>query len=99
MVSTLCTTYLNLILTCVAHRIKGRNFTLANLLQNQELANELEGGSIAIFRLAPQDYHRFHIPAKGTIQEINPISGTYYTGISISTDMRCIICITKRLHA
>lgn len=50
------------------------------MLQDQELADELEGGSIAVFRLAPQDYHRFHIPAKGTIESINPIAGTYYTG-------------------
>lgn len=59
--------------------IKGKKFTLANLLQNPELSDELDGGSIAIFRLAPQDYHRFHIPAKGTVQHINPIEGTYYT--------------------
>lgn len=60
--------------------IKGKNFNLSNLLQDQELADQLEGGSIAVFRLAPQDYHRFHIPAKGTIEKINPIAGTYYTG-------------------
>lgn len=60
--------------------IKGKNFTLANLLQDDALAQELEGGSIAIFRLAPQDYHRFHIPAKGKIESITPIAGTYYTG-------------------
>jgi phosphatidylserine decarboxylase len=60
--------------------IKGKNFNLANLLQDQDLADQLEGGSLAIFRLAPQDYHRFHIPSRGTIESIRPISGTYYTG-------------------
>lgn len=60
--------------------IKGKNFTLAHLLQDETLAEELEGGSMAIFRLAPQDYHRFHIPTKGTIQSVTPIAGTYYTG-------------------
>ncbi|KAG2202761.1 hypothetical protein INT47_004785 [Mucor saturninus] len=59
--------------------IKGKNFTLAHLLQDETLAEELEGGSMAIFRLAPQDYHRFHIPTKGTIQSVTPIAGTYYT--------------------
>ncbi|KAI8889928.1 hypothetical protein K501DRAFT_237507 [Backusella circina FSU 941] len=59
--------------------IKGKNFTIPNLLQNQELAEELEGGSIAVFRLAPQDYHRFHIPAEGHITSISSIDGTYYT--------------------
>ncbi|GAA5802578.1 hypothetical protein HPULCUR_008048 [Helicostylum pulchrum] len=59
--------------------IKGNNFNLSNLLKDEELAEELDGGSIAIFRLAPQDYHRFHTPAKGTVASINTLSGTYYT--------------------
>ncbi|KAI8074422.1 phosphatidylserine decarboxylase-domain-containing protein [Gongronella butleri] len=59
--------------------IKGKNFTLSNLLRDNDLAKELAGGSIAIFRLAPQDYHRFHIPCQGTLESINDIDGTYYT--------------------
>ncbi|KAI9030675.1 phosphatidylserine decarboxylase-domain-containing protein [Phycomyces nitens] len=59
--------------------IKGRKFTLHNFLQDAELANELEGGSMAIFRLAPQDYHRWHAPADGEIESIQTIEGTYYT--------------------
>ncbi|CAO3650260.1 unnamed protein product [Mucor fragilis] len=59
--------------------IKGKEFTLANLLQDDALAEELEGGSLAIFRLAPQDYHRYHTLAKGKVQSIKPIVGTYYT--------------------
>lgn len=61
-------------------RIKGRNFNLPNLLQDNDLADKLNGGSLAIFRLAPQDYHRFHMPTKGTIKSIQSIEGTYYTG-------------------
>jgi phosphatidylserine decarboxylase len=61
-------------------RIKGKNFTLANLFQDEALANSLDGGSIAVFRLAPQDYHRFHAPARGSVQSISNIDGTYFTG-------------------
>lgn len=61
-------------------RVKGHNFNLPNLLQDNDLAEKLDGGSLAIFRLAPQDYHRFHMPAKGTIKSIQSIKGTYYTG-------------------
>ncbi|CAO3596954.1 unnamed protein product [Absidia cylindrospora] len=34
--------------------IKGKNFTLANLFQDEALAKSLDGGSLAIFRLAPR---------------------------------------------
>lgn len=70
--------------------IKGKEFTLRNLLQDDDLADQLEGGALAIFRLAPQDYHRFHIPARGTIESIKPIDGTYYTGKYIYQIILCI---------
>nr|CAG8469148.1 7889_t:CDS:10 [Entrophospora candida] len=57
----------------------GKRFTIENLLNDGELAKSFEGGSIAIFRLAPQDYHRFHSPIAGKIIEIKPINGKYYT--------------------
>ncbi|KAI9475622.1 MAG: phosphatidylserine decarboxylase-domain-containing protein [Benjaminiella poitrasii] len=65
--------------TATTFWIKGKEFSIPKLLQNKTLAEQLEGGSLAIFRLAPQDYHRFHIPVKGKIKSIQPISGTYYT--------------------
>jgi phosphatidylserine decarboxylase len=52
------------------------------LFQNDELAKDYEDGSVAIFRLAPQDYHRYHAPAACTVETINEIPGTYYTGRS-----------------
>ncbi|CAM0139862.1 unnamed protein product [Umbelopsis sp. WA50703] len=59
--------------------IKGKKFTLGTLFQNDELAKDYEDGSVAIFRLAPQDYHRYHAPAACTVETINEIPGTYYT--------------------
>jgi len=38
--------------------IKGRQFTIGKLLGDDTLAQKYDGGSLAIFRLAPQDYHR-----------------------------------------
>lgn len=42
--------------------IKGREFTVGRMLGDYygQRAKEYEGGSLAIFRLAPQDYHRYH---------------------------------------
>jgi len=59
--------------------IKGKNFNLAGLLGSPQLAEKFKGGSIALFRLAPQDYHRFHSPVDGKVLETNTIEGQYYT--------------------
>lgn len=37
------------------------------------------GGGLGIFRLAPQDYHRFHIPVDGIMRQPKTIAGEYYT--------------------
>lgn len=59
--------------------IKGYGFTLEKLLGDAELAGRCDGGSVAIARLAPQDYHRWHAPVDGTVEFIKEIPGTYYT--------------------
>ncbi|KAF9290285.1 hypothetical protein BGZ88_007385 [Linnemannia elongata] len=60
--------------------VKGKSFSLQNLLRNPVLASQFEGGSIALFRLAPQDYHRFHSPVKGVVlEEAVKIGGGYAT--------------------
>ena len=62
--------------------IKGREFTVERLLGDQHkdsLENYRTGGSLVIFRLAPQDYHRFHCPADAVVQAITFIQGQYYT--------------------
>lgn len=59
--------------------IKGQHFSISNLIQDAEIAKGYEGGSIAIFRLAPQDYHRWHSPVTARIGGIKDISGTYFT--------------------
>jgi len=59
--------------------IKGFGFTLSRLLGSDELAQQFSGGSLAIARLAPQDYHRWHSPVSGTVHAIREIPGTYYT--------------------
>ena len=48
--------------------IKNKAFTLEGLLQGG-YRPQFEGGSIAIFRLAVQDYHHFHSPVNGTVLE------------------------------
>ncbi|KAJ7198252.1 phosphatidylserine decarboxylase-domain-containing protein [Mycena pura] len=61
--------------------IKGREFTVARLLGDayQHEAERYNNGALVIFRLAPQDYHRFHSPVDGTIGNMTYIAGEYYT--------------------
>jgi len=61
--------------------IKGRDFTIARLLGDtyKHETDRYIGGALCIFRLAPQDYHRFHSPVDGTIGRMTYISGEYYT--------------------
>jgi phosphatidylserine decarboxylase len=61
--------------------IKGREFSVARLLGNTypEDVARYTNGALGIFRLAPQDYHRFHIPVDGVMATPKTIEGEYYT--------------------
>eukprot|EP00924_Labyrinthula_sp_SR-Ha-C_P005099 augustus_masked-scaffold_1-processed-gene-21.3-mRNA-1 protein AED:0.16 eAED:0.17 QI:0/-1/0/1/-1/1/1/0/512 len=93
--------------------IKGKKFSVPNLL-GQELTDYLEkekevikydGLSVAVFRLAPQDYHRFHAPCSGVVRKVFEIDGALNTvnpiavraDIDVFTDNKrtCIVLDTE----
>lgn len=51
-------------------QVKGRPYSVAELLGDGELAGTYEGGSFATLYLSPRDYHRFHTPAAGRITRL-----------------------------
>jgi phosphatidylserine decarboxylase len=63
--------------------VKGRNFSIAGLLADTDpthpIASSYSGGTMAIFRLAPQDYHRYHCPVDGKILSITDVAGDLLT--------------------
>ncbi|KAH7834242.1 hypothetical protein Vadar_014092 [Vaccinium darrowii] len=59
--------------------IKGQKFSVQGLLGKELSSNAFMNGSLVIFRLAPQDYHRFHVPVSGTIEKFVHIPGCLYT--------------------
>lgn len=61
--------------------IKGRDFSIARLFGDAypEYADRFVNGALTIFRLAPQDYHRFHMPVSGVLGKPKTIEGEYYT--------------------
>lgn len=79
--------------------IKGDEFSIHSLLHvppNSAQAKQYEGASLAIFRLAPADYHRFHSPIDGEIGDVTHIPGQYYTGTHpISILHACILEFTR----
>ena len=66
--------------------VKGVPYTTAELLENEALAAEYAGGICLIFRLTPDDYHRYVYPdagtqektvaIKGVLHSVNPIAGS-----------------------
>ncbi|KAI0090523.1 phosphatidylserine decarboxylase-domain-containing protein [Irpex rosettiformis] len=62
--------------------IKGNNFDIPTLLgvsPDSDTAAQFSEASIAVFRLAPADYHRFHSPLDLTLSSFTDIPGQYYT--------------------
>lgn len=61
--------------------IKGKNFTIEQLIGSTypSLAKNYINGSIVIFRLAPQDYHRVHSPVNGIMGQPKHIPGEYFS--------------------
>ncbi|RPA85537.1 putative phosphatidylserine decarboxylase [Ascobolus immersus RN42] len=77
--------------------IKGKNFSLANLIQDEEKAKKWADGSVASFRLSPQDYHRFHSPVRGRVKWWKSLPGDYYLvdPLCIRSDID-VLCMNAR---
>ncbi|GAA98930.1 hypothetical protein E5Q_05618 [Mixia osmundae IAM 14324] len=64
--------------------VKGQQFDFANLVESEAITSlpafkNADDLSIAIFRLAPADYHRFHAPVSASLGPTTEIQGAYYT--------------------
>jgi len=77
--------------------VKGYKFNIYSFLQDSSLAKEYLNGSLAIIRLCPADYHRFHFPISGTITNSFNINGDYYSVSPIAVKKKIeLFCINKR---
>ncbi|WP_297094935.1 phosphatidylserine decarboxylase [uncultured Draconibacterium sp.] len=79
--------------------IKGSEFNLQTFLNDESLAQKYEAGAMAIIRLAPVDYHRYHFPASGKASESVKIKGHYYSvsPLALRGSLK-IFCENKREH-
>ena len=60
-------------------QVKHINYSLAELIGDDEIAKEYEGGTCLVLRLCPTDYHRFHFVDSGVPKENHFIKGNYYS--------------------
>lgn len=58
--------------------IKGADFSISQLVMDNQLGARFNGAAVASFRLSPQDYHRYHSPVSGTIKLFRSMPGDYY---------------------
>ena len=59
--------------------VKGFDYTLSSLLQDEALAKKYEGGICLILRLTVGDYHRYHFLDGGRMGERRSIKGKLHT--------------------
>jgi len=57
--------------------VKGHPFTIRKMLQGR--ADRFIDGALAIVRLCPADYHRYHFPCSGEITECRDIDGAFHS--------------------
>lgn len=63
--------------------VKGRHYSVADLVGDEGEARRLAGGAWAVVYLSPRDYHRVHSPVGGRITLVRGISGDLYPVNSI----------------
>jgi phosphatidylserine decarboxylase len=57
---------------------KGRDYQLAELLADDDLAARLTGGAYATIYLSPRDYHRVHAPVSGRVVGYDYLPGALW---------------------
>lgn len=57
--------------------VKGHYLKARDLIGNDEVYKDFEGGPLMIARLCPVDYHRYHYPDAGRVLHHFPIKGIY----------------------
>lgn len=86
--------------------VKGRKFSIEELVGDKRVAHKYSHGSMVMARLAPVDYHRFHFPFNCTPNEPKLIPGSLYAvspialkkKIEILTENKRMITHLKTTH-
>ena len=59
--------------------IKGKTYTIEEILRDEKLAKEYKNGYFLVFRLSVDDYHRYSFIDDGEVLSTKKITGTFHT--------------------
>ena len=65
--------------------VKGRPYSVAELVGGEPEARQLLGGAGCVVYLSPRDYHRVHSPVGGRVRRIRSMPGDYFPVNDIGT--------------
>lgn len=78
-------------------QVKGIHYSLSELIEDNDLARDYDGGTCLVLRLCPTDYHRFHFVDSGIPLENHFIKGNYYSVNPIALEkVPKLYCQNKR---
>lgn len=78
--------------------VKGKKFSLEELLKSSTLAHKYAQGAMVIARLCPSDYHRFHFPCNCTPEDPKWVTGSLFSVNPIALKKHAnILCENKRV--
>lgn len=78
-------------------QVKGIEDSLDNLFGRK--IDAFNGGKVAVVRLCPADYHRYHFPCDGTVVEQVNVKGKYHSVNPFALESKKrIFCINKRTY-
>ena len=78
-------------------QVKGVEDSLHNLFARE--IDDFNGGKVAVVRLCPADYHRYHFPCAGRVVDQVQVKGQYHSvnPVALNSKER-IFCLNKRSY-
>jgi phosphatidylserine decarboxylase len=77
---------------------KGLDYSLADLVRDEQLAEALEGGMFATVYLSPADYHRVHSPFDYRVDRITHVGGELWPVNNVSVPwVRSLFTVNERV--
>jgi phosphatidylserine decarboxylase len=84
----------------LAFQVKGRPYTVGELLGDEALSKTFEGGDFVTLYLSPKDYHRFHAPATLQVRRAQYIPGQLWpVNLFAVQNIDRLFCVNERIIA